>query len=465
MTVPEWVQDAIFYQIFPDRFANGNRENDPPGTVPWGTPPAVVQFQGGDLEGVIQRLGYLSDLGINAIYFTPIFESVSNHRYDAVDYLLIDRKLGKLNDFHRLIQLAHQQGIKVILDGVFNHCGRSFYAFRDLVENGEQSGYRDWFHVRRFPLNAYTPGKAVNYEAWWGYKSLPKFNTDNPGVRKMIFDVARYWVDQGADGWRLDVPNEIDDDEFWGEFRKVVKAANPQAYILGEIWEALPRWVGDNMFDGVMNYPVRTAVLNWLDGKSTSSAFVDAVEKLLKVYPMENVRAMYVPLGSHDTERLATVLNENIQRVKLALTFQFTYPGAPAVYYGDEIGLTGGKDPECRKAFPWDEQEWNQDLRQYLQKLIHIRKTSPALRRGTLQRSWVSDADRVVVFQRNHEDGNLVVALNNDEQAHPVRITNPCKDGGTLQGLMSGQIITIEASSPEVEFILPPMSGEIFTLK
>lgn len=460
MTVPEWVQDAIFYQIFPDRFANGDANNDPPGTVPWGSDPAVVQFQGGDIRGVIQKMDYLLDLGINAIYFTPIFESVSNHRYDTVDYLLIDRKLGLLDDFKELLRIAHQNQIRVVLDGVFNHCGRSFYAFRDLVENGEKSGYRDWFHVHRFPLSAYTPGKAVNYEAWWGYKSLPKFNTDNPQVRKMILDVARYWIDLGVDGWRLDVPNEIDDDAFWGEFRQTVKSANPEAYILGEIWEALPRWVGDKMFDGVMNYPVRKAVINWLNGDIDSLCFADQVENIQNVYKTENVRAMYNPLGSHDTERLMTMLGENLPRVKLAYLFQFVYPGAPAIYYGDEIGLTGGKDPECRKAFPWEKAEWNVGLRDYLKKLITIRKQHPALRRGAYQRLMINVKHNGYAFCRSLDHEDMIVIMNGSSETQEFPLQVPFKNKCQLVGLLNGGNFMLEANQARIK--LPPWSGEIF---
>lgn len=460
MTVPEWVQDAIFYQIFPDRFANGDSNNDPPGTVPWGSDPAVVQFQGGDIRGVIKKMDYLLDLGINAIYFTPIFESVSNHRYDTVDYLLIDRKLGLLDDFKELLRIAHQNQIRVVLDGVFNHCGRSFYAFRDLVENGEKSGYRDWFHVHRFPLNAYTPGKAINYEAWWGYKSLPKFNTDNPQVRKMILDVARYWIDLGVDGWRLDVPNEIDDDAFWGEFRQTVKSANPEAYILGEIWEALPRWVGDKMFDGVMNYPVRKAVINWLNGDIDSLCFADQVENIQNVYKTENVRAMYNPLGSHDTERLMTMLGENLPRVKLAYLFQFVYPGAPAIYYGDEIGLTGGKDPECRKAFPWEKAEWNVGLRDYLKKLITIRKQHPALRRGAYQRLMINVKHNGYAFCRSLDHEDMIVIMNGSSETQEFPLQVAFKNKCQLVGLLNGGNFMLEANQARIK--LPPWSGEIF---
>ena len=244
MTVPDWVQDAIFYQIFPDRFANGDAANDPFNVQPWGSPPQLRGFQGGDLEGVIQKLDYLHTLGINAIYLNPIFQAASSHRYDTYDYFKIDPKLGDLDAFKRLLTVAHGLGIRVIVDGVFNHCGRGFFAFQDILENESDSPYLKWFHVKGFPLNAYGDQPPPNYECWWQHKSLPKFNTDEPAVRKYLLDVSRYWIEQGADGWRLDVPNEINDEEFWAEFRSLVKGINPHAYTLGEIWDVNPRWIG-----------------------------------------------------------------------------------------------------------------------------------------------------------------------------------------------------------------------------
>mgnify|MGYP001823123149 CR=1 FL=1 len=261
MPVPSWVQDSVFYQIFPDRFYNGDQSNDPPNVHPWESKPTIWNFMGGDLGGIIQKFDYLLDLGVTAIYLNPIFQSASNHRYNISDYFKIDPKLGHLKDFHDLLDLAHANNIKVILDGVFNHCGRGFFAFSDLLENQEFSPYKDWFHVNTFPIDAYGTGKSKDYESWWGFKSLPKFNTNTFAVRRYIMDVAQYWIEQGADGWRLDVPNEINDDEFWAEFRYNVKSINNEAYIFGEIWEADTRWVGDAHFDGLMNYPVRDALL------------------------------------------------------------------------------------------------------------------------------------------------------------------------------------------------------------
>lgn len=413
MTVPYWVPDAIFYQIFPDRFANGDLTNDPANVQPWGSPPTPWGFQGGDLRGVIQQFDYLLDLGVNALYFNPIFLSPANHRYSTTDYFQIDPRLGTLSDFRALLNLAHDNSVRVILDGVFNHCGRSFFAFADVLENQEHSAYAGWYHLRSFPVEAYSPGKAETYLGWWGNKSLPKFNTSNPAVRRYLFNVARYWIEQGIDGWRLDVPNEIDDDSFWAEFRHIVKMANPDAYLVGEIWTADPRWVGPAHFDGLMDYPVREAVLDYFNQVSlTTTQFAERVESLLKLYPHENAYAMYLCLGTHDTERLLTMFAGQVEKVKLAYTFLMSYPGAPAIYYGDEIGLQGGKDPECRGAFPWNEKEWQVGLRDWLRQLIAIRKHTPALRRGDFRRLLADERKQCYVYARSLGVENVLVALN-----------------------------------------------------
>ena len=413
MTVPDWIQDAIFYQIFPDRFANGDPGNDPPNVQPWGAQPTLWGFQGGDLRGIVNRFDYLLDLGINALYLNPIFLATSNHRYNTSDYYKIDPKLGDQNDFQALISLAHRHGVRVVLDGVFNHCGRGFFAFADLLENQEHSPYRDWYHVLQYPVHAYGDSDSRDYLAWWGIPSLPKFNTANPRVRDYLFGVARYWLEQGADGWRLDVPNEINDDSFWAEFREVVKSTNTDAYLLGEIWTADPRWVGANHFDGLMHYPLRDCLLRLVYASTLDTAqCASKLETFLQIYPWENATAMYLPLGSHDTERIMTKVEGSVDKARLVFLLQFAYPGAPAIYYGDEVGLTGGKDPLCRGAFPWDEAQWNQDIRNWVKKLIGLRKEHPALRRGSYQFVHADRQQGAFAFARTLGDQTILVVMN-----------------------------------------------------
>ncbi len=434
MTVPYWVQDSIFYQIFPDRFANGDSRTDPVNVRPWDAKPTVRGFHGGDLRGIIQNLDYLLDLGINAIYLNPIFLSTSTHRYNTIDYFQIDPKLGDLEDFKALIEVVHRNDIHVILDGVFNHCGRGFFAFNDILENQDQSPYRDWFHVNHFPVEAYLPGDATDFTGWWKLKSLPKFNTQTQQVRDYLLSVARYWIELGADGWRLDVPNEIDDDAFWAEFRETVVSINRDAYLVGEIWEADPRWANHTHFDGLMNYPVRDKLIKFITGSLPASQFADQVEKIVKLYPHENAYAMYNILGSHDTERIWNILGEDLKKVQIAFLFQFAYPGVPSIYYGDEIGLPGGKDPDNRRTFPWDLQNWNNELRSFVQKLVLLRKRIPALRRGNFKRLLVNDARGCFAFSRSLGDENVVVALNTSSTRRSLRL--PVSSLGWQDGLI-----------------------------
>ncbi|MBS1250076.1 MAG: Neopullulanase [Chloroflexi bacterium] len=460
MTVPYWVQDAVFYQIFPDRFANGDKSNDPPNVQKWGAEPTIWNFLGGDLRGVIQKFDYLLDLGINAIYFNPIFLATSNHRYNISNYYRIDPKLGDMADFQALLDVAHSNNVRVILDGVFNHCGRGFFAFNDVLENHRHSPYMDWFHINGHPVDAYSPGDARDYEAWWKFKSLPKFNTDNPHVRQYIFDVARFWIEQGADGWRLDVPSEIDDDIFWAEFRQVVKSVNRDAYLLGEIWDGDSRWVGEDHFDGLMDYPVRDALLDFLRERISADVFAEKVEHLLKAYPRSNVYAMYLPLGSHDTRRVKTKLEGDIKKLKLAFLFQFAYPGAPAIYYGDEIGLEGGKDPDCRRAFPWDEKKWDMELRSWVKTLISLRKRKSCLRRGDYHRVLLDKKRQLYAFARTLGDEVILIAINASPSRRHLHL--PVNSLGWQDGRIVNDLLGQEeyiVSGDELIITLQPWQG------
>ncbi len=273
MPTPDWVQDAIFYQIFPDRFAKSER--NPAGKLlfePWDTPPTPQGFKGGDLYGIAEKFDYLKDLGITALYLNPIFASASNHRYHTYDYYNVDPLLGGNDAFRFMLDEAHKRDIRVILDGVFNHASRGFWQFHHVLENRDGSPYQDWFyfdaerlqgrrHWGAYPgtaeLHARENGedslKAFGYVGWWHNPALPKFNTNTPAVRKFLFEVAQHWIQFGADGWRLDVPGDIDDDSFWQEFRYRVRRVNTQAYFVGEIWDEAQRWLQGDQFDAVMN--------------------------------------------------------------------------------------------------------------------------------------------------------------------------------------------------------------------
>jgi neopullulanase len=258
-----------------------------------------------------------------------------------------------------------------VLDGVFNHASRGFFQFHDILENGADAAYLDWFTVSGFPLNAYDSDKGPAYSAWWGLPALPKFNTNTPAVREFLWGIGRKWIDFGIDGWRLDVPNEIDDDSFWQEFRRRIRAGNPDAYIVGEVWNDASRWVNKgDMWDAVMNYQFTRACIAFFTGgqfdepelrrtslypvpPSDAETFRCEIERLWEVYHPRVTGVQLNLLGSHDMARFLTLARNDKAALRLATLFQMTYSGAPSIYYGDEIGMAGGHDPANRGAFPW----------------------------------------------------------------------------------------------------------------
>jgi len=461
MTPPDWVQDAIFYQIFPDRFARSNPATTlwsgrlpDLGFEPWDAPPTYHGFKGGDLYGVVERLDYLTDLGITAIYFNPVFASASNHRYHTYDYYNVDPLLGGNQALRLLVDEAHKRNIRVVLDGVFNHASRGFWQFHHVLENGEGSPYRNWFYFdperlkgrRRWgaypatgELDALRNGegslKALGYQAWWDLPALPKLNTSTPAVRQFLFGVAEHWVRFGIDGWRLDVPAEIDDDAFWQEFRQRVKSINPEAYIVGEIWHEAQRWLQGDQFDAVMNYLVTGALIGFCGGARVNmdvlnqagelknrvhpdmdaSWFGNEIDRLTGLYSPEITRAQLNLFDSHDTPRFLTCVSEDVASLQLAMLFMFTYPGAPCIYYGDEVGMKGAHDPDCRRAFPWDASNWNRALLDYTKAIIALRKEHVSLRRGTYQRLYADE--HTFAFARKLDD-NLLIPIMNTGDAH-----------------------------------------------
>ncbi|MCS7179461.1 MAG: glycoside hydrolase family 13 protein [Anaerolineae bacterium] len=476
---PEWVKDAVFYQIFPDRFAKSEQVPKPNNLEPWDNPPTRYGFKGGDLRGVLERLDYLQDLGVNAIYFNPIFQSTANHRYHTHDYYRIDPILGGDEAFRDLLDEAHRRGIRIVLDGVFNHASRGFFQFNHILENGPASPYLDWFIVKGFPLYAYATHRRPNYQAWWGLRALPKLNTDNPQVREFIMGVAEHWLREGIDGWRLDVPLEIKTPGFWEEFRRRVKAINPEAYIVAEIWDGAAPWLQGEHFDAVMNYVFARAVWGFCGGPMLDTAFrpggfrlrplsgtefADEIDRLLALYPWEATLAQLNLLGSHDTPRVLTLFRGDRRRLRLAVLVQMTFPGAPCIYYGDEIGMEGGDDPDCRRSFPWDRSRWDADLRDWVRRCVGLRHRYPALRRGAFYRLWADQS--VYAFARAlPPDPPLVVAVNAGETPAEVRVSlalsgaGPLAADGLWTDLLSGQ--SFPAADGVLCLALPPLSGVV----
>jgi neopullulanase len=479
LAIPDWVADAVFYQIFPDRFASSKSVAKPSNLELWDCSPTIHGFKGGDLIGVAEHLDYLQDLGVTALYFNPIFQSTANHRYHTCDYYTVDPILGGNKALRILLDEAHRGGMRVILDGVFNHASRGFFQFSDIVENGQASPYFDWFIVKSLPLKPYNaPAGQHGYEAWWNLPALPKLNTATPAVREFLWDVAAYWCEFGIDGWRLDVPAEIDDDDFWREFRLRVRNAQPEAYIIGEIWGDARRWLQGDQFDAVMNYLFTRACLAFFVGDNLlhqevarcgyqqidpldAKGFTEAIQRVLTLYSRPVTEAQYNLLGSHDTPRFKTLARGDNSAYRLATLFQMTYPGTPSVYYGDEIGMEGRADPGCRGAFPWDERQWDQELRDYVRRCIRLRKEQPALRRGDL--TWLFAESGVVAYGRRLGSEALIIALNRNPQ--PVTLSLPAighfDDGTLLQSIWDGDMLSV--TQGRIEGVrVPARSGVVF---
>lgn len=441
---PEWYRNAVFYQIFPDRFANGNPHGEidgkKPNTFLYGTTadrPMYIydenhkiarwDFYGGNLRGIIAKLPYLKRLGVTALYLNPIFEASSNHRYDTNDYLKIDPMLGTEEDFKTLITMLHENDMHLILDGVFNHVGKNSRYFNAGHLYGEQTGaandknssYYEWFNFKHYP---------DQYDCWWGVDDLPTVNKDNPSYQQFIYgergSVLTKWNDLGIDGWRLDVADELPDD-FLRAIRRNLDRYDDRI-LIGEVWEDAsskvsyghrhPYVSGDNLY-GTMNYPLRQWVINFLQGHGELVKVGEDLLTLVENYPRNFLLDCLNNLGTHDTERILTVLNQSVPMVKIAFALLFNLPGIPCVYYGDEAGVEGGKDPDNRRYFPWGRENTE------LQKTVHywsdIRQECESLKEG--QTGVMVAGNEVLGLIRYTEDSATLLLVNRENQYALVR--------------------------------------------
>lgn len=524
---PEWATHAIWYQIFLDRFRNGNPANDRapvrPWTSEWFTPSPwegqdgqtfykffVFDRQyGGDIDGLEEKLPYLKALGVNALYLNPIFKSESNHKYNAESYLHVDDHFGTkgdyaavaaqedLNDpntwqwtetdrrFLAFLKTAHAQGFKVIIDGVFNHVGTAHPAFQDVRKNGPQSKYADWFNV--------TSWDPFKYEGWFGHDALPVFKKSKDGlaseqVRQHIFNVTRRWLapdgqpENGIDGWRLDVPNEIPA-PFWVAWRKVVKETKPDAYITGEIWDRAEAWLDGRHFDAVMNYEFARAAVAWVFDrklKITASEIDRRLRELRLAYPQPATLVLQNLMDSHDTDRVASMaLNpdrkyddknrvqdngpqfnnakptaKEYAKARLTALLQMTYVGAPMIYYGDEAGMWGADDPTCRKPMLWedlepyekpDENFVMKEHLAYYRQITALRNAHPALRTGTFQTLLTEDATDVWAFLRKDAREQLIVVLNASDVDREVTVPLPLSAPNSWTLIFNGAVLADRA--------------------
>lgn len=484
---PAWVRDAVFYQVFPDRFAASDRVVKPGALEPWDAPPTIQGYKGGDLLGLAERLDELSDLGIDALYLNPVFQAASNHRYNTYDYLAVDPLLGGDGALRELLDSAHGRGIRVVLDGVFNHVGRGFWPFHHVMESGASSPYGNWFYLEddvltgRDGVHAYGPPRGRpaterGYRSWWDVPSLPKLRLEHPPVREHIFSVAEHWLRFGIDGWRLDVPQDVEDPGFWPEFRRRVKAVNPDAYLVGEIWEEAPDWLAGDCFDALMNYPLAVAILGFVGGDAIDEdviagqanyarevvaldglAFGAAVERGLRLHDPAVTAVQYNLIGSHDTPRARSVMGGSVERLRLAMLLQMVLPGAPAIYYGDEIAMEGAADPDCRRAYPRPGDSLSADAtetRAFVKAAIAMRRAHPALRRGETR--LAAAGERWIVLERTDEGLRALVILNAGDEA--ARVEVPVAGLGAVElPAMAPPVVAAGGGSLTV----PPRSGAV----
>ncbi|EKA05025.1 alpha amylase [Enterococcus sp. GMD3E] len=432
-TIPEWVKETVWYQIFPERFANGDKANDPEHTLPWGRKdPDREDFFGGDLQGVRDHLDYLTDLGVNGIYFCPIFKATSNHKYDTIDYYEVDPAFGDKKLLKNLIDEAHKRGIRIMFDAVFNHMGVHSPQWQDVLKNGEKSIYKDWFHIRFFPVDSYQmtdlPETAENipYDTFAFTPFMPKLNTANPEVQKYLLDIATYWIKEfDIDGWRLDVANEVDH-HFWKKFREAVTEIKPDIYILGEIWHSSQAWLQGDEFHAVMNYAFTDSIKDYFAKKKiTASQMVSGMNHQQMLYRDQVNEGTFNLLDSHDTARILTLCQGNKELMKSVMAFMFLQKGSPCIYYGTEIGMTGEDDPDCRKCMIWEKEEQDLELFGFIKELVSLRKQlSKIISEGSTQWLIVYDREDKLYFTRELEGQIIYVYFNQSKEPWVVEQEN-----------------------------------------
>ncbi len=402
LTIHPWVRRAVCYEIFPERFAMGSTPKSLDYiNTPWNAIPTPKSYCGGDLVGIQEKLGYLKELGVNLLYLTPVFSSPSNHKYEITDYEQVDPAFGGNNALKSLVEAAHSQGIRILLDGVFNHCSWQHPFFLDARDRGPESPYYSWFF--------WNPDGS--YQTFGSVKAMPKLNTGNPQVIRYFSQVAVHWMrDYGIDGWRLDVSDEISHRFLW-HFREAVLLQRPDAIIIGEDWHRAVQYLNGDQYDGIMNYGLTKALLDLLAFETIdAAAFRDRLVRLYHTYSIAACENMLNLLGSHDTHRFLTRVAGDRQRLRTAFAVLFFYPGIPCVYYGDEIGMEGGYDPDCRRCFDWRQDRWDRATRDLVKDLAR-RKQEPALSQGAFS---IREADGIVTITRTARDQTATLEIFRD---------------------------------------------------
>jgi glycosidase len=523
-STPDWVKQGVIYQIFPERFANGSEANDPDFSEwyykgvtelppsgktngeyfhlvedwydiaglkesPYKTDgkPDWNSFYGGDIAGVRENLDYLEDLGITIIYFNPVFEAKSNHKYDAASYMKVDPHFATNDEFGEFVADCHSRGIRVVIDLALNHTGHTFFAFVDSREKGRESEYWDWYEWKDWPVPGpieWTPVNASDYyDCWWNFGQMPNLNFDlarsssdensvvdirnaspnMPAVNHLL-DAVEFWLAEAdVDGYRLDVASDVPF-WFWELFRERVKGVKPEAYIVGELWGESPEYVNGRYFDAVMNYKFfRDPVLAFLaKGEIPADEFDRAIAPGRLIYQEEGVRAMMNLIDSHDTERFLTTAGGDTRRLKLAMLFAMTYVGVPSIYYGDEVAMEGGGDPDCRRPFhwAWPEETRRADVHEYVRSLISLRKDRTCLVAGSFKTLLAEGP--VYAYRRMDGAEDAVVLLNAGEIERSVSVTLGNAPEAYLDPLDGSSVPVAEGDrAGTVTVTMPALSGKV----
>lgn len=418
---PSWVNNTIWYQIFPERFCNGDASINPEGTLPWRKNGSVTnaEFFGGDLAGIIQKLDYIKGLGVSGLYLTPINEAPSSHKYDTTDYKKIDPHFGSEETMKTLVKEAHNRGIRIMLDGVFNHAGRDFAPWQDVRKKGPESEYWDWFMVNEWPFREEGGcAREKQYYTFAFYDSMPKLNTNNPKLREYLFEVCENWVKEyDVDGIRLDVANEISH-VFCKELRIRLKALKPDIYILGEIWHDAMPWLRGDEFDAVMNYPLGASIKDfWIDKSQTNEDFEYTINRCYTGYMQQTNDVLFNLLDSHDTKRLRSDV-KNLDEYFQQLAVLFTMPGSPCIFYGTEIAMEGSYDPDCRRCMPWEDIDtgvYNERI-DIVRSLLKLRNGEPLLRNRDFHFPNKINKPRVIEFCKMGWGNEYVEVIINCEE-------------------------------------------------
>lgn len=443
--LPAWAENKVVYQIFPSRFAS-HLDVDP--DVWYQAPIGHDADLKGSLRGIINHLDYIKDLGADILYMTPIFHSRSSHKYDTIDYYTIDPSFGSKEDLKKLVDKAHGMGMYVILDGVFNHTGIDFFAFRDIREKKEESAYLDWYYIKEFPL-VMERGKKPSYKTFSYAGFMPKLNLQNKETADYVIDVARYWIQEcDIDGWRLDVADEISHG-FWKRFRREIKAVKKDALLVGEIWHFAGDFLEGDEWDSFMNYHFYRSVLDLVANETlTASGFLENLNFMRGNLHCNLQGYAWNMIDSHDTGRFLNSAGLHAKKQRLAAALQLLLPGMPMIYYGDEVSLEGGPDPDCRRGMPWDPDRQNRETLLYYRTLIGVRHSYPAMTKGEATWQEADDELGIILINRLYSNRNFLLVFH----TKPGRVWLTDLKG--MRNLITGKVFSGRLESFEAAVLI-----------